>query len=382
MNFNEGDSVEKFMEDYLRCFDKDSQYNAKKIVERILETQVETLGEDDPSLALALAFKGIMGRVFLQQDDGAEAEKVFRKILDINREMLPHHDSDLMDVYQSLALSLKMQDKSSEATKTQKFVLATLLKEHGEDHPGVVKTYIGIAGLLLEQDRWDDALQMLDECIEICSRPRRLGEFKGLLLSALHAKATSLLALRNCEDATELFAQLLMMHKETNGEFHPDTAEAYENLAVAYVQQEMLKDGIKAYTKAIGIRQSLLMSGDRHTKQLMETLESLKCATKAEELTNKGLAMKAQGNSEKAIQLFQMALDVYKGRFRTHPKWAAVYENISAVKVEQGLLEDGIAASAESLKMYRRAVGDDHPGTKKRMEEHRSLLKRLLENRS
>ena len=61
---------------------------------------------------------------------------------------------------------------------------------------------------------------------------------------------------------------------------------------------------------------------------------------------------------------------------------AEIYENISAVKVQQGLLEDGIAASAEALKLRRRTLGDDHTETKGRMEAHRSLLKRLLEYRS
>ena len=53
-------------------------------------------------------------------------------------------------------------------------------------------------------------------------------------------------------------------------------------------------------------------------------------------------------------------------------------------RLRKGMLEDGIAASAEALKMRRRipVLGDDHIDTKRRMEVRRSLLKRLLENRS
>ena len=46
---------------------------------------------------------------------------------------------------------------------------------------------------------------------------------------------------------------------------------------------------------------------------------------------------------------------------------AAVLENVSAVKVEQGLLESGIAASAAALKNCRRLLEDDHIDTKRRM---------------
>ena len=59
-----------------------------------------------------------------------------------------------------------------------------------------------------------------------------------------------------------------------------------------------------------------------------------------------------------------------------------VFENISAVKVELGLLEDGTAASAEALKFRQQIFGDDHIDTKRRMEVHRSLLRRGLANRS
>ena len=73
---------------------------------------------------------------------------------------------------------------------------------------------------------------------------------------------------------------------------HTSTAKAYEKLAVANVKQEMLEDGIKAYAKAINIRQMVLGDGNRHTKELMNTLESLECERKAE--NELGLAMKAR----------------------------------------------------------------------------------------
>jgi tetratricopeptide (TPR) repeat protein len=92
--------------------------------------------------------------------------------------------------------------------------------------------------------------------------------------------------------------------------------------------------------------------------------------------------LKAAGDSEKAMQLFQQSLDIFKETTSISPKVAEVYEHISAVKFGQGLLDDAIAASAEALKIRRRTLGDDHADTKRRMEIHRSLLKQLLENRS
>ena len=82
------------------------------------------------------------------------------------------------------------------------------------------------------------------------------------------------------------------------------------------------------------------------------------------------------------LQDYYEALAIYKETPSVRPNIAAVYEILWGVKDDQGLLEDALAASAEALKIRRRTLGDDHADTKRRMEAHRSLLKRLVENRS
>ena len=53
---------------------------------------------------------------------------------------------------------------------------------------------------------------------------------------------------------------------------HPSTVEAYENLYIAYVRQEIPDEGINALTKTLEIRRNLL--GDDHrTKKLVDELE-------------------------------------------------------------------------------------------------------------
>ncbi|CAJ1947741.1 unnamed protein product [Cylindrotheca closterium] len=89
--------------------------------------------------------------------------------------------------------------------------------------------------------------------------------------------------------------------------------------------------------------------------------------------------MHIQGDLEKAMHLFQGALDIYREASYVHDQDAAdTYENISNVKLDQGFLQDGIDANAEALKIRRRTLGDDHADTIRSMEAHRSLLKRLL----
>ncbi|CAJ1946802.1 unnamed protein product [Cylindrotheca closterium] len=439
-NSNEQSSVENLMAKYCDYSDQGNNQKAKEILERVLELQTKEFDSDDLSVAetlhrigdvlereekfdealekynrtLAIRLKRLgekhadtadtyetIGNLFLLHGNNSEkAEAMLRKALDINLEIQPENISELTDLYQMLALSLQKQLKFSEATKVQKQILSKLLQIHGEDHPSVVLAYQGIYGLLLHQDRFDDALQMIDEGIKICSRlqgPSGFDNNTGILMALLYNKAKCLEALGNFEGETEVSTKLVMLSKERLGEMHPLTADAYEHLAETYVRQDLTSAAMNQYASAIRIRRRVL--GDVHpsTRKLVATHELLKRDKIANEATLQGLKMKAQGDFKEAMQLFHKAMSTYAQIYivpdlssavvshcvsAVNIHVAAVHENISDVFVELGLLEHGVAASAEALKIRRRTFGDDDASTKRHMETHRSLLKLFLEHRS
>jgi tetratricopeptide (TPR) repeat protein len=157
------------------------------------------------------------------------------------------------------------------------------------------------------------------------------------------------------------------------GEMHISTAETYEDLALSYLQQELAESVMKAFTKAINIRQKVLGEGHPSTKEVMSCLALIKCETDAKALNEQGLAMNLKGDSEKALQLFQQALDVYKEAYAVRPNMA---ERRSRIATRWHCCQ------CRSPQDSSKHIWDDHPDTKGRMEVHRSLLKRLLENRS
>ncbi|CAJ1947655.1 unnamed protein product [Cylindrotheca closterium] len=368
---------------------------ALKTLERVLEIQSKRLGENH--IDTANTYKRI-GELSVEQGDGEKAEEMFRKALDIKLEILPGDHAEVTDLYHVLSGLLQGHGKFAQAKKMQKVLLATLLQMHGEDHPAVVKAYQGIAGLLTKQNRLDDAIQMADKSIEICSRLQgRRGFDKTAMAGALLCKSKCLQLQGNLDGATELLTKLLVILKEINGNDLP-TALTYEDLALAYVGQDMTDDAIKAYAKAIQIRKTLYgANGHPLIQEHMTTLQVLKREKKAKALHKQGrVAMKkAKGDSEKAMRLFREAMGIYEEIIPPHPNvdtasdnisalyvdMAAAFEMFSDAKVKQGLLEDAITASATALKFRRRTLGDDHIDTKRRMDAHRSLLQRLLENR-
>ncbi|CAJ1956419.1 unnamed protein product [Cylindrotheca closterium] len=348
-------------------------YEAEENLERALEIQLKKLGENHDDTANTYE---AIGETLLRQDvNHQKAEAMYRKALDIKREILPKKEvADLIDLYQQLALSLQKQRKFSEATKIQKFVLATLLDLHGEDHPAIVKTYIAIAGRLRDEDRPDDALQMSDKCIDICSRLQQQEEFDVKVLAmSLLVKSKCLFDLQNFEGVTELLTQLLVI-EESLGEMDPSTAETYENLAVTYIRRGMIKDSIKAYTKAIHIFKTVL--GDDHpdTKKYMSFVQLLEREKVAKALHEEGLAIKEHGDLKKALQLFQEALGIYTELYaaQAHPSFNALAESISALHADmipilemQGKLSQIAKMKKQMLANLLLIYDENHPRVQK-----------------
>eukprot|EP00526_Cylindrotheca_closterium_P014849 CAMPEP_0113638502 /NCGR_PEP_ID=MMETSP0017_2-20120614/20170_1 /TAXON_ID=2856 /ORGANISM="Cylindrotheca closterium" /LENGTH=283 /DNA_ID=CAMNT_0000549613 /DNA_START=21 /DNA_END=872 /DNA_ORIENTATION=- /assembly_acc=CAM_ASM_000147 len=283
-----------------------------------------------------------------------------------------------------MAVVLTEQSKFSEAIKMNKQSLARKLHIHGgEDHPDIAGTYVGIGALLLKQNRLDDALQMFDRVIEVCNRLGPGRDYRKILAKALLNQAVIRQKQGDLEASTELFEESLAIHVEVLGEMHPEAAEAYQNIAAIYGIQDRHDDAIHFAYKALQIRRKELGMDHPYTIDCLRYyLERKFC--KAAAINMKGLTLaKAGGDYADAVKLFLEALEIYMEMgCEVHPVTASVYENMAAAYISADRLEEAVAASADALKIYRRKLGDEHDVTKKRMEEHRSLLKRFLENRS
>ncbi|CAJ1946423.1 unnamed protein product [Cylindrotheca closterium] len=93
----------------------------------------------------------------------------------------------------------------------------------------------------------------------------------------------------------------------------------------------MKEDAIKAFSKATNILKTVLGTGHVRTMELMATLQLLKREQNAKALNVQAMAMKVQGDSEKAMQLFQKSLLIYNEMLNApHPYVAAVHTNMSA----------------------------------------------------
>eukprot|EP00526_Cylindrotheca_closterium_P009824 CAMPEP_0113632124 /NCGR_PEP_ID=MMETSP0017_2-20120614/16694_1 /TAXON_ID=2856 /ORGANISM="Cylindrotheca closterium" /LENGTH=419 /DNA_ID=CAMNT_0000542661 /DNA_START=184 /DNA_END=1443 /DNA_ORIENTATION=- /assembly_acc=CAM_ASM_000147 len=363
-----------------KLFENSQFKDAMQTYKAALEIRLELLGDRHPDTAESYE---TVGNVFYKEADFESAEEMYRKALEIDLEVQPDNHLVLSDRYYDMGTVLTDQGKIDEAIKMCKQSLARKLHIHGgEDHSDIAWEYIGVGVLLMKQNRLDDALQMCDRVIEMCNRLGPGGDNRKILAAALINQALIRQKQGDLEAATELCEQSLAIQVEVFGEMHLETADFYQNIAVMYGKQDRLDDAIHASFKAFQIHGKELGEDHPYTAECFKLFVQLKLG-KAAAINEEGLALaKAGGDYTHAVKLFQEALSMYSELELEEPDTAAVYENMADVYISADKLEDAVATSAGALKIYRRKLGDDHEVTKRRMEEHRSLLKRLLENRS
>jgi len=364
-----------------KLFENSQFKDAMELYKKALEIRLEILGDKHPDTAKSYE---AVGNVFFKEANFESAEEMYQKALEIDLEAQPDNHLVLSHRYDRMANVLRQQCRFDEATKMNKQSLARKLHVYGgEDHSDIAREYVGIGVHLIKQNRLDDARQMFDRVIEICNRLGPGEDNRMILGNALCNKAVIRQEQGDLEAATELSEQSLAIRVEVFGEMHPENAQVYQNIAAIYGMRDRQDDAIHFYYKALKIRRKELGDDHPHTIGCFARLLKLKL-DKAAAFNKKGLAlMKAGGDYTDALELFREALEIYiEIGCRIHPDAASVYENVAGVYISVDMLEDAVAASADALKIYRRKLGDDHDVTKKRMEEHRSLLKRLLENRS
>jgi len=364
-----------------KFFDNSQFKEAMEKYKKALEIRLEKLGDKHPDTAKSYE---AVGNVFFKEANFESAEEMYQKALEIDLEAQPDNHLVLSDRYRYMVIVLTAQRKFDEAIKMSKQSLARRLHIHGrEDHSEIASEYVGIGVLLVKRNRLDDALQMFDRVIEVCNRLGPGGDNRKSLAAALGSQALIRQEQGDLEAATELFEEALAIRFEVFGEMHPDNADVYQNIASIYGMQDRLDDAIHFIYKALQIRLKELGKDHPYTIDCFRYyLERKLC--KAAAINEKGLTLaKAGGDYADAVKLFLEALEIYMEMgCEVHPVTASVYENMAAAYISADMLEEAVAASADALKIYRRKLGDDHDVTKKRMEEHRSLLKRFLENRS
>jgi tetratricopeptide (TPR) repeat protein len=172
----------------------------------------------------------------------------------------------------------------------------------------------------------------------------------GVALGAAYHTAGN--SYKKLEDSISAHECALRFHLVTLGEQHPATAATLQSMGTTYSDcQESLADqdrAIELHERALKIEEDIL-------GQHPNTAGTMSCL---------GSAYVKQGNTMKAIELFEKALGIYERTVgRMHRDTALLISNMSTAYLKQGKFDEAEKLAQEALSIRMNVFGTEHQDT-------------------
>jgi tetratricopeptide (TPR) repeat protein len=127
----------------------------------------------------------------------------------------------------------------------------------GEDHPDTARIRSSLAGILADQGKHSEALELYQTSYK--GLLNRLGEAHPFTCESRNSVATELSSLGKFPEAEEHLQRVLKIRERDLGERHPDTAISYNNLAISLSNQDqhakaepLLRKALEAFQATYG----------------------------------------------------------------------------------------------------------------------------------
>ena len=302
--------------------------------ERLMRAAVALLEDarhGDPGMAVEHAT--LVNELALQMHESdrfSEAEPLFRRALDLHREI--SNPTAVADVLFNLGTLLRDLVRDGEAEQCLRDALAIDLEYYGEDHPSVATRISGLAVLLERQRKFDEAREFRERALQI--REDVFGEGHTQVAYSLRSIATLERQVLNFERAEELFLQGIAIIESQLGVDSRELHKFLDPLGWLYRDMGDLEKSVAVLRRSVTIR--------RHPVTLLHLTTSLIKLQRFDE---------ARESKDEALALAR------RDRPDDHNLIAAL--TLIGAKIENfaGFPEQGIAIAEEAAEMIARTLG-------------------------
>ncbi len=168
-------------------------------------------------------------------------------------------------------------------------------------------------------------------------------------LNALNSLAAAYLAAGRAAEAVALFEQTLAGRERLLGADHPDTLNSRNNLATAYQGTGRVAEAVPLFEQTLAARQRLLGVNHRNTVNTRGSLAA---------------AYRDAGRTVEAIPLFEQTLAARERLLGLdHPDTLRSRNNLANAYRETGRIPEAIPVVEQILASRERLLGADHPRT-------------------
>jgi len=297
----------------------------------------------DPMQRARLA--GTLGAILESQGKSVEAEREFRRGLELLERELGPQDIRLTSALNSLGVVLTSQQRLREAEYQHMRSLNLRARALGPDHPDVAMSLANLGITLENQGKYERAWRAHRRALAI--QVRRLGEDHPSVATSYEHLGVVLQKQGKHEDAERHYRRALRIRERAQGPDHADLAYSLGNLSNALIQQGRFEEAEALQRRAIDIRQRIL--GEDHPDI-------------ADGLSNLGVILSSRGEFEHAEHLHRRALEIKERALGPdHPSVATSLENLGGLLYEREAYEEAEPMFRRVLSIREQALGPEHP---------------------
>ncbi len=257
-----------------------------------------------------------------------------------------NEDEIALDLYKK-ALRIKEALLELQATDSKDFsdMLATI---HGQDKGkqksgSIAIIYNNMSVVLQNLGRLDEALEMLQKCLEI--REAVLSPGNITTASTYHSIAEVFHEQGKWADALAMNKKCLETFESVLGKSHPSTATIYDSIATQLQSMGQLDEAMVMFRKALTIREAEL-GHHSNTANSYLSIASL---------------LEDKGEIEDALRMYKKAVKIQEIAIGTsHPTTAATYNNIARIQHGLGQKQEALATWNKALVVLKENIGPDH----------------------
>lgn len=222
-----------------------------------------------------------LARICKYQQRDAEAEKFYKRALQITKQFVGENHPDVATHLNNLALFYLEQKRHTEAELLWIQALELRKKFCGEEHPELATVQHHLASLYDIQGRYSEAEPLHLKALEI--RIRCLGEEHPDVATSLNDLAYLYFCQGHYSQAEPLFIKALQIRESCLAKDHIQVKNSLNNLVAFYLKQERYNEAEPLMVRLLRILQQKLGSKHPETIYCQESLEMLRQYLNSEE---------------------------------------------------------------------------------------------------
>jgi tetratricopeptide (TPR) repeat protein len=178
----------------------------------------------------------------------------------------------------------------ADAEEIARDAMTIRIKVLGVAHPSTANSYNNVAGLLMEQERYEEAEPLMRKALTYTEQS--LGAWHALTANRQHNLATLLDETGQDDEAVKMYSKAMNTRDKKLGPDHPETLGSASSLAGVYLKTGRYLDSLQLYRRCVAAhRQHVRTSGGNAAREALLT-----------NMTELAMALHKTGHHDEALQ--------------------------------------------------------------------------------